>query len=161
MAIMVPTELPEDTPASERVVFEHLRSSWSARAWQVYHSVYIRNPRRRETPCETDLVVCIPEYEAIICIEAKGGKYRTLDGGSRWESISGGDILQPPPPEKARSAMFLLKNELVGAGAAKEDKESHLSFGCAVALPDGNFPQGAILPPQALILEQIDTNHWR
>ena len=64
--------------------------------------------------------------------------------------------MQPAPPEQARTAMFALKNELVRMGVVERESESYISFGCAVALPDGNFPDGAILPIQSLILEQLD-----
>ena len=156
MAIMVPSELPDDAPQSEKIVFERIGSSWQARSWRVYHSVYVNNPNNPTRPREIDFVVCIPEYNAIICIEAKGGIYRTIDGGSRWQNVHSREILQPSPPEQARTAMFALKNELARVGAVKPDAESYISFGCVVALTDGNFPQGAILPRQALLLEQLD-----
>ena len=156
MAIMVPSELPDDAPQSEKIVFERIRSSWQARSWRVYHSVYANNPNNPTRPREIDFVVCIPEYNAIVCVEAKGGIYRTIDGGSRWQNVHSGEVLQPAPLEQARTAMFALKNELVRMGAVERDNESYISFGCAVALPDGNFPDGATLPIQALILEQLD-----
>ena len=156
MPIMVPSELPDDAPRSEKILFERLNSSWRARSWRVYHSVYVDNPNNPTRPREIDFVICIPERNAIICVEAKGGRYRTLEGGNRWQSIGGNEILNPAPPDQARTAMFALKNELMRAGVVKRDAESYISFGCAVALPDGNFPQGAILPRQSLILEQLD-----
>ena len=156
MAITVPSELPDDAPQSEKILFERIRSSWQARSWRVYHSVYVNNPNNPTRPREIDFVICIPEYNAVICMEAKGGRYRTLEGGRQWQSIGSNEILNPAPPEQARTAMFALKNELVRLGVVKRDAESYISFGCAVALPDGNFPQGAMLPRQALILEQLD-----
>ena len=159
MPIMVPQELLEDTPQSEKIVFERLKSSWHARAWRVYHSVYVDNLRNPTRPREIDFVVCIPEYNAIICLEAKGGRYRTIDGGNRWHNLHSGEVQQPSPPEQARTAMFALKNELERLRVVRRDVESYISFGCAVALPDGNFPEGATLPRQALTLEQLDINN--
>ena len=155
MAIMFPDELPDDAPQSEKIVFERL-NSWRTRDWKVYHSVYVNNPNNPTRPREIDFVICILERNAVICVEAKGGRYRTLEGGRRWQSVSGNEVLQPAPPEQARTAMFALKNELIGVGAVKRDAESYISFGCAVALPDGNFPQDAMLPRQSLLLEQLD-----
>ena len=155
MAIMVPSELPDDVPQSEKIIFERVRSSWEARSWRVYHSVYVRNPHNPVMPREIDFVICIPEYNAIICLEAKGGIYRTIDGGSRWQNVHNEEVLGSPA-EQARTAMFALKNELARVGAVKRDAESYMSYGCAVALPDGNFPDEAALPGQSLILEQLD-----
>ena len=156
MAIMVPSALPDDAPQSEKILFERLNSSWVTRYWRIYHSVYVDNPRNPTRPREIDFIICIPERNAVICVEAKGGRYRTLEGGSRWQSIGSNEILNPAPPQQARTAMFALKNELLRVGAVKPDAESYISFGCTVALPDGNFPQEASLPRQSMILEQFD-----
>lgn len=160
MAIMVPEELPDDAPQSEKIVFERIRSSRQARSWRVYHSVYADNPRNPVMPREIDFVVCIPEYNAIICLEAKGGIYRTINGGRRWQNIRGGEIIGSPA-EQSRTAMFAWRNELERRGIVQRTSESYISFGCAVALPDGNFPQNAIRPQQALLLEQFDISNPR
>ena len=155
MAIMIPEELRDDAPQSEKIIFERLKSSWQARSWTVYHSVYARNPQNPVMPREIDFVICIPECNAIICLEAKGGRYRITEGGNRWENTGSGEVIRSPL-EQARTAMFALKNELIRVGAAKRSPESYISYGYAVALPNGNFPEGATLPEQSLILDQRD-----
>ena len=139
-------------------MFERLRSSLTTRAWRVYHSVYARNLRNSTRPREVDFVIVIPEHNAVICVEVKGGIFRTLDGGSQWQNVRIGLILNPSPAEQARGAMFALKRELAEAGAVMSDSETYLSYGCAVALPDANFPSDSAPPKQALILEQVDVS---
>ena len=158
MPIMMPLELPYETPRSERIFFERLNSSPTARAWRVYHSVYLNNMRNPSRPHEIDFVIVIPEYFAIVCVEAKGGVYRIIDGGNRWQNVRSREFLQPSPPQQARNSMFNLKRELSNANIVCRDPESYISYGCAVALPDGNLPPETNLSPQALILDQSDVS---
>ena len=155
MTIMIPKEFPDDAPQSERIVLERLNSSLQARFWIVYHSVRARNPHNSVMPREIDFVICIPECNAIICLEAKGGRYRITEGGNRWENTGSGEVIRSPL-KQAETAMYALKNELIGEGAAKPARESYISYGYAVALPDVNFPEESTLPERSQILGQLD-----
>ena len=160
MAVMFPTNIRSDAPQSEKDVFEILKRSAIAGKWIVYHSEYTDRPDNPARPPEMDFVIFVPEHFAIICLEAKGGSYETFEAGRKWRSVTRRDvILEPPPPEKVRSFMFDLQREFRLARFNGEPlllEDSLISYGCAIALPDGNFPRDARMPKQACILEARD-----
>ena len=110
-------------------------------------------------------MIFVPECFAVICLEAKGGSYETIEAGRKWRSTSGSPaILNPAPPEKIRQDMFALQKDFRNGrfeGKPLLSAQSLISYGCAVALPDGNFPSGPWLPKQALILEARDIDKQR
>lgn len=156
MPIIFPPNLNlDDVAPSERIVIRSLNGSIDAHLWRVYHSVYLRNPGSPSRTPETDFVICIPDCRAVICLEAKNGKYVAIDARKRWKNIDNGHILNTPPPEKARNEMFRLKTELQKEKVARPDNESFIFFGCAAAIPDGRFPSDEV-SRQALLLNPED-----
>ena len=162
MAIMFPRDIRTDAPHSERVIFDILKRSTISRDWVVYHSEYLENPRNPSRPREIDFIILAPAHFTVICLESKGGRYETIEAGRKWRSLSDPNtILDPTPPEKARQDMYELRNALRNArfdGSRILSDESLISYGCAVALPHGDFPEGARQPRQALILQGSDIN---
>ena len=162
MAIMFPRDIHPDAPHSERVIFDVLKRSAISRDWVVYHSEYLENPRNPSRPREIDFVILIPAHFTVICLESKGGRYETIEAGRKWRSLSNPNtILDPAPPEKARQDMYKLQETLRNTrfdGRRVLSDESLISYGCAVALPHGDFPEGARQPRQALILQGSDIN---
>lgn len=152
MAIMIPSGIPDNTPESEKIIFENLKCALQARNWVVFHSEYVDNPKNPTKPREIDFLILIPECCAVICLEVKGGTYEINHG--RWYSRLSGQPVTPSPPEQARTAMFALKNEFE---ATHFGYDSLLSLGCAVAFTDSEFPCDARKPKQALIIERSDT----
>ncbi|MDE2686658.1 MAG: DUF2075 domain-containing protein [Chloroflexota bacterium] len=156
MAIMFPEQIRRDAPESERIIFEILKRSTIAREWVVYHSEYTNNPDNLARPREIDFLIFVPDSFAIICLEVKGGSYETIEAGRQWRSTSGQHAILFPPPDKVRDDMFALQKEFregTFGGNPLLSSPSLISYGCAVALPDGDFPQGARRPIQAQILE--------
>ena len=151
MARMIPDRIPGHAPHSEETVFECLKNSLRTREWVVFHSVYVKNPRNRARPYEIDFLILIPEYSAIVCLEAKGGSYEIK--GGKWHIAPAGKPIVPSPPEQARQAMFAFEKEYE---TSYFKAGSLLSLGCAVAFTDAAFPQGASRPKQALIIENPD-----
>ena len=160
MAIMFPRDIHPDAPHSERVIFDVLKRSAISRDWVVYHSEYLENPKNPSRPREIDFVILIPAHFTVICLESKGGRYETIEAGRKWRSLSNPNtILDPAPPEKARQDMYKLQETLRNTrfdGRRVLSDESLISYGCAVALPHGDFPEGARQPRQALILQGSD-----
>ena len=78
-----------------------MKSSVGGGDWRVYHSVYLENPVNPARPPEIDFIICIPQRYAIVCLEAKDGKYVTIDAGNAWKNERDGTKLRPAPPEKA------------------------------------------------------------
>ena len=152
MAIMIPSKILDNTPESEKIIFENLKCALQARNWVVFHSEYVDNPQNPTKPREIDFLVLIPECCAVICLEAKGGTYEINHG--LWYSRLSGQPVTPSPPEQARTAMFALKNEFE---ATHFGHDSLLSLGCAVAFTDSEFPCDVRKPKQALIIERSDT----
>ena len=152
MAIMIPSEISDNAPESEKIIFENLIRAPQARNWVVFHSEYVDNPKNPTKPREIDFLILIPEYCAIICLEAKGGIYEISH--RMWYSRLSGQPITPSPPDQARTAMFALKNEFE---ASYFGPDSLLSLGCAVAFTDSQFPCDARKPIQALILERSET----
>ena len=148
MARMVPPEIPDDAPPSEKIIFENLKSAARSRDWVVFHSEYVDNPNNPARPREIDFLILIPDLCSVICLEAKGGSYEIR--GGQWYALPSGNPVQSPP-EQARTAMFALNNEFE---ATHLGRGSLLSLGCAVAFTDGELPRDARGPKQALIIER-------
>ena len=150
MARMIPSEIPDNAPYSEKVIFENLRSAARSRDWVVFHSEYVDNPDNPARPREIDFLIFIPEFCTVMCLEVKGGSYEVR--GRQWYRMPSGGAVRTSPPEQARSAMWALLDEFE---TTHFSRESLLSAGCAVAFTDAEmFPRDARVPKEALIIER-------
>ena len=62
MAIMIPPEIPNDAPMSEKEIFEILKPIAQSRNWVVLHSILIDSRK-------IDFVIFIPDLCSVICIK--------------------------------------------------------------------------------------------
>ena len=62
MAIMIPPEIPDDAPMSEKEIFETLKPIAQSRNWVVLHSILIDSRK-------IDFVIFIPDICSVICIK--------------------------------------------------------------------------------------------
>lgn len=147
MPLMIPDEIPNTAPESEKVVFDNLKPAAHARNWVVLHSVYVDNPRNPTRPLEIDFVILIPEYCAVICLEVKGGYYEVRN--RQWYRPYSDEPEVVSPPDQAKNAMFALKNQFQDSHF---HRESPLSLECAVAFTDGETPAGQSLPKSLAVL---------
>ena len=133
MPEMIPDEIPDGAPESERVIFENLRNSLNpkGRYWKVLHGRFVDNPNNPVRPRELDFVIFMEEdYCSVIYLEAKGGHYEVRD--YTWYSASSGEPINPDPPTQARTGMYALQGQF----APYFGGDSLISLGCAVAFTD-------------------------
>ena len=149
MAIMIPDQIPDGAPQSEKIIFKNLMYAPQARNWVVFHSEYVDNPNHPIRPREIDFLI-FTDNCSVICLEAKGGSYEII--GKKWYRLPDRELVQPSPPEQARTAMFALQKEF----DTHFGSSSLLSLGCAVAFTDSQFSRDARKPKQALIIEHPD-----
>ena len=131
MATMIPDEIPNDAPESERVIFDILRNSThpDAKYWTVFCGAFADNPANPARPRELDFVIFMEEdYCSVIYLEAKGGHYEIRDFS--WYSASSGQLVIPSPPEQARSGMYAFRSQFENPYFGDD---SLISLGCAVA----------------------------
>ena len=131
-----------------------------ARDWVVFHSEYVKNPKNSVKPREIDFLILIPEYFAVICLEAKGGFYEISH--KMWYLLSRKRTSRKrirSPIEQASSAMYALKNHYA---TTHFRHNSLLLLGCAVAFTDSEFPTDTtpIYPP-CIIERSIAWNPYR
>lgn len=150
MARMIPDRIPDDAPRSEKLIFDNLMRSSHTSEWTVFHSVYVENPKNKARPYEIDFLIFIPEYFAIVCLEAKGGSYEVQ--GGKWHTVPEGKLIVPSPPEQARQAMFAFKKKF----KSYFQSGSLLSLGCAAAFTDAEFTEDDMGPFGAKIIEKSD-----
>ena len=150
MAIMIPPEIPDSAPESEKIIFENLMRAPQARDWVVFHSIHVDNSDDLTKPYEIDFLILIPEYFAVICLETKGGSYRIKNG--LWHLLSSRKRVTSPFVQ-AQKAMFALKNEF----SPYFTKGSLLSLRCAVAFTHSIFPEGVRKPKETFVIEKPDT----
>lgn len=151
MPQMIPPEIPDDAPESEKIIFKNLMHAPQARDWIVFHSNYVENPKNPTRPREIDFIIVIPDSCVVICLEVKGGSYRVRNG--QWYRLPSNERVGSPM-DQARTAMFALKNEF---SSSHFNKNSVLSLGCAVILTDGEIPTGSQLANHiALLIESRD-----
>lgn len=134
MAKMIPPEIPDSAPRSEKTIFNNLMRA--PRDWMVFHSKQVRNPQNSEgPPREIDFLILIPQpYFCVICLEVKGGSYEIREDGM-WYRLHNGES-QRSPLDQSSSAMFTLKNKFkscFGLG-------SPLTLECAVAFTNVTKP---------------------
>ena len=148
MAIMIPDQISNDAPQSEKTIFESLKRAPQARDWVVFYSEYVDNPDDSTRPREIDFLILTDNF-SVICLEAKGGSYRVE--GKEWYRLPDSGRVGSPT-EQARNSMLALKKEF----PTRFSSSSLLSLGCAVAFTDSQFPSDARIPKQALIVESTD-----
>ena len=146
MATMIPHVIPDDAPSSERLVFQLLREDPGTDGWIVIHKMRPRQrPGRR--PREIDFLVLIPNV-ALLCIEVKGGGF-VVERGSWYRPGPPREGIEPPV-DQAESAMFLMRNELVGQFRRQWDG-AEPPIGCVVVLTDTNWPEAIREPGRPVI----------
>ena len=148
MAIMIPDQIPDKAPMSEKIIFENLMRAPQARNWIVFHSEHVDNPKNSTRPREIDFLI-LTDNCAVICLEAKGGSYTIRKG----EWIHNGNRRVQSPPQQALDAMYALKTEFHSYFG---HDDSLLSLGCTVVFTNSAFPPGARSPKEALIIEYPD-----
>ncbi|MCY3551414.1 MAG: nuclease-related domain-containing protein [Candidatus Poribacteria bacterium] len=150
MAIMIPDQISDRAPQSEKIIFENLMHAPEAREWVIFYSTHVDNPSDATKPYEIDFLIIIPEYCAVICLETKGGSYEVKNG--RWYLLPSG-ISVAAPIQQVRRAMFALGDTFP---SHFKNKKSLFSLRSAVAFTHSEFPTGAKKPREALIMEKDD-----
>jgi hypothetical protein len=128
MARMLPPQVADGTPMSERRIFELLRKDPDTDDWVVLHSLGLR--RTRIGPYgEIDFVILVPG-KGIACLEVKGGEVSCSDGIWKTRNRKTGKTatLNKSPYMQAREGMFALRSAI-------EDKFGlhHPASGCPTA----------------------------
>jgi Nuclease-related domain/UvrD-like helicase C-terminal domain/AAA domain len=151
MAKMLPRFIDVSVVASERRVFEALRTARDSDDWTVLHSLALSSQWAGEFG-EIDFLVIIPG-RGIVCVEVKGGGVAVRDGGwttrNRWGHT---ETLKRSPFRQAQEGMWKLLSSLksrFGAGST----EARCPVGWLVVLPDVSCPP---MTPEATRDEIVD-----
>ena len=135
---MLPRFIDAAVVASERRVFEALRTARDSDGWTVLHSLALSSQWAGEFG-EIDFLVIIPG-RGIVCIEVKGGGVSVKDGiwttRNRWGHS---EVLKRSPFRQAQEGMWKLLSSLksrFGAGSL----EARCPVGWLVVLPDVSSP---------------------
>ena len=147
MAKMIPPEISDSAPPSEKIIFENLMRAPQARDWVVFHSEYVKNPNNPVKPREIDFLI-LTDTCCVICLEAKGGSYEI--SCKMWYLLPSRKLV-PSPIEQALGAMFALKNQYE---TTYFRHDTLLSLGCAVAFTDSEFSMGTTSTYPAWIIER-------
>lgn len=151
MATIIPDQISDNAPQSEKIIFENLMRAPQAGNWVVFYSECVENPDNPTRPREIDFLILTDNF-SVICLEAKGGSYRIRE--KEWyRQPDGGRV--GSPIEQARAAMLALKKDF----SPHFNSSSLLSLGCAVAFTDSEFPAGTRKPKGALIVERNDAQN--
>ena len=155
MARMVPAQPLDDTPASERRVFEALKAAGDSTEWIVLHSLGLSSAWTGEFG-EIDFVAIIPRL-GMICIEVKGGAVVHKDGiwTTRRHGATVGEVLKRSPFRQAQEGMWKLKHALeakFGPGSL----EAKCPLGWLVVLPDVTCPPTTPEFTRAEVIDQSD-----
>lgn len=149
---MIPPQVNEGTPGSERRVFQALKEASGGQDWLVLHSLGIASSWTGEYG-EVDFVVVIPKV-AIVCIEVKGGKVAHSDG--TWTTQRHGaphpTRLKRSPFQQAQEGMWKLK-QAIEAKFGPGSLEAKCPIGWLVVLPDIACPP---ITPEFTRAEVID-----
>ena len=105
MATMIPPTVSEDSPSSERRVFEALRCASEGSDWTVLHSLGFSSAQTGQFG-EIDFVVVIPLVESSLCVEVKGGQVSQENGVwyTRPRNSTTAERLKRSPFRKPRKA---------------------------------------------------------
>lgn len=78
MARMIPPQVSENAPSSERLLYQKLKEDPATQEWVVFHSFDIRRHITRGQG-EADLIIAVPDL-GVLCIEVKGCGVQRRDG---------------------------------------------------------------------------------
>ena len=155
VARMYPERPKEETPHSERRIFESLKNQLDDN-WVVFHSVaWIgRSTGSSSRDGEADFVVAHPD-KGILVIEVKGGTIERDAASGVWRQNS--DEMGDPFEQAMRSKKALLAK----IQEAEGHKTRWIAIGHAVAFPDVDIPQGGLGPnaPDDIILNRSYLPH--
>ena len=141
MAIMIPPEIPDNAPWSEKVIFKNLMHAPQARNWQVFHSQLVKQPQNPTKTREIDFIIFIPKGCSVICLEAKSGSYETKSG--IWYRLSDRKEVNSPL-RQSKTAMHAFEKEFEPSPFRNQ---SLLSLGCAAAFIDGDVKLESVTRP--------------
>jgi hypothetical protein len=156
MARMIPPRVHEDTPASERRIFDLLRLDPATTDWTVLHSLGLSH-RGRKPFGEIDFVVLVPGA-GVACLEVKGGRIRCEDGIWYTRNRHNRETALPRSPiTQAREGVFGLRDAVqrdFGAGS----EVGRLIFAALAVFPDVPRPPQS---PEYERWEVIDVDDLR
>ncbi len=141
MAIMIPPEIPDNAPWSEKIIFKNLMHAPQARDWRVFHSQLVKQPKNTTKTREIDFIIVIPEGFSVICLEAKSGSYETRS--KVWYRMPSREEVDSPL-RQSKTAMHAFENELKPSPFRNQ---SLLSLGCAVTFIDGDLTLESVTRP--------------
>ena len=154
MAILIPDNLPDDTPDSEKKIFNYLKSDLGTKGWVIFHSLGLSQRGDKKPYGEIDFVVVIPR-KGVICLEVKGGRVSCKNG--QWATIDRNNIkheLNRSPFMQVREGMFALRKAVI----QRTGKNFDHCFFSAVVFPDVEFFP---VTPEFKKDEVIDVNELR
>jgi hypothetical protein len=150
MARMLPENISDDAPVSEKRVFELLRSSPGTRDWTVFHSLGLSSAYTG-TYGEIDFVLSIPG-RGLLCLEVKGGRVECRSG--TWSSTDRNGVTHAyrrSPFQQAREGMFKLLSAIRNRfGDGSEEVRCPVGWAvmltdCAAPPPSPEFQRGEVL----------------
>jgi hypothetical protein len=153
MPVMIPSVFDPKTPASERRVFELLKSVPGSDRWIVLHSLGLSNSYTGEYG-EIDFLVVIPGA-GMICVEVKGGGVSCRDG--IWSTVDrhgGRHDYKRSPFVQVQEGMWKLINA-VRTHFGERSTEADCAVGWLVVFPDSSSPP---ITPEFSRNEVMDRN---
>lgn len=134
MATFIPPAILDETPWSERQVYNEIAKDSIAKDWTVFHSLGLGAHEKRPHG-EIDFVVIVPDL-GIVTIEVKGGTISCHDG--KWTTTPTGSTRAKPldrsPWMQARKNSYELERYLKTRLSGDEDTKLNFSF--LVVLPN-------------------------
>ena len=156
MAQMIPARVHEDTPSSERRIFDRLRLDPATEGWTVLHSLGLSHRGHRPFG-EIDFVVLVPGA-GVACLEVKGGRLRCQDGVWYTRNRAGREsALSRSPIGQAREGVFGLRDAVHRKFGSGSDV-GQLIFTAVAVFPDVTSPPRA---PEYEDWEIIDVDDLR
>jgi hypothetical protein len=142
MAEMIPKSPAENTPYSERHIFDRLKNDPDTQSWIVLHSLGLSKTNIR--PCgEIDFVILIPG-KGVVCLEVKGGEVSCRDGTWYTKNSKTGEVhkINKSPYLQAREGMFELSARIKAKLHHRENRNCPFSF--AVVFPGVDSPPKSV-----------------
>lgn len=156
MARMLPPRIHQDTPSSERRIFDRLRLDPATEGWTVLHSLGLSHRGHRPFG-EIDFVVLVPGA-GVACLEVKGGRLRCQDGVWYTRNRAGRESpLSRSPVAQAREGAFGLRDAVQRKFGSGSDV-AQLVFTALAVFPDVTRPPRA---PEYEDWEIIDVDDLR
>ena len=150
---MIPSCVPSESPASERRVFEKLKTAPGTDAWTVFHSLALSSAHTGQFG-EIDFLALIPRL-GMLCIEVKGGGVTVRNGV--WTTTNAQGVtstLKRSPFSQAKEGMWKLRQALKDR-FGRNSTEIKCPIGWMVVLPDIVCPP---LSPEFVRQEAIDAS---